>query len=162
MGIGSKIYDKLIEDFSNLQFEDGTTIFNKVQKYYAKDSMEALDCLIIPVSTNEVVTGQSAGNTATTRLYAFSAIVVEQLEATDNDVAGGIKYSRLVNIADSILDYLQKEPSNLNSWGNANDISIFKIRTDFPRYEVQQTESGYAVYLDVSFTIYLNVVPQNL
>lgn len=162
MEIGSKIYDKLITDFAALQFANNTTIFSAVKKYYANDSMEALNCLIVPSTTNEVVTGQSAGNTATTRLYAFSAIVVEQLESTDNDANGSIKYSRLVNIADSILDYLQKEPSNLNSWGNDNNISIFKIRTDSPRYDIQKTESGYAVILDVSFTIYLNVIPQNL
>lgn len=160
--IGTTIHNKLLVDFAALKFANNATIFNNVKKFFAGGSMEALDCLVIPRTTPEIVTGQSAGNTATTRVYSFSAIVTEQIESTDSDSAGSVKYSRLLNIQDSILDYLQKEPSNLNSWGNSNNINIFKIRTDIPRFDVFQTESGYSAVLDITFSIYVNIIPQSL
>jgi len=160
--IGRAIHDKLITDFTSLKFSNNQNIFNNVKKFYASTSMEALDCLIIPDSLSENVQGGSAGNTQTTRIYRFRALSYEQIEAADTDNVGNIKYSRLLNIADSILDYLQKEPSNLNSWGSTNSINIYKIRVDSPRYDTQQTENGYNAFIDISFSVYLSLIPQNL
>lgn len=156
------IQDKLIVDFIALTFEGGNTIFNNVRKFFATDSMESLDCLIIPDSNQEQTSGLSAGNTQTTREYAFRAIVVEHIEAAATEEEGTLKYSRIGNIEDAILDYLQKEPSNLNSWGNTNNLAIFKIRVTNVRYETVQSEAGYVVLLDILFSVFLNVIPQNL
>lgn len=162
MEIGSKIHDKLITDFAALQYSNGGTVFTNVKKYFAASAMAPGDCLIMPYSNTETVSGGSAGNTQTTREYGFRAVVVEQIEASDTDSQGAMKYSRLLNTQDSILDYLQREPSNLNSWGNANNIFIFKIRVRQVRHDVQRTEGGYAAILDISFGVFLNVIPQNL
>lgn len=160
--IGQLIHDKLITDFSAFQFEGGNTMFNNVKKFYAASSVKPLDCLIIPDTNQETVQGQSAGNSQTTREYAFRAVVIEQIEATDSDTEGSLKYSRLMNIQDEILDYLQKEPSNLRSWGQTNNIQIFKNRVTQVRFDTVESESGYVVMLDVLFGIFLNVVPQSL
>lgn len=161
--IGQQIHDKLITDFAALKFEDDTTVlFSNVRKYFAATSMEPGDCLIIPDSNSEIIMGQSAGNTATTREYSFRAITFEQLEATDDNAAGSLKISRLMNRLDSVLEYLQKEPSNLNSWGNSNGIAIFKIRMRPVRFDTQQSEGGFSMLYDVPFSVYLNIVPQNL
>lgn len=162
MEIGSKIYDKLITDFSALKFSDNSTVFANVKKFYASGAMEARDCLLIPDSIPETVVGQSAGNYQTTRAYTFRAIAYEVLEETESDSSGSIKYSRLMNITDAILNYLQKEPSNLNSWGNSNSISIYKIRVNQPRFDTQRSENGFVALVDINFSIYLNVIPQNL
>lgn len=160
--IGQLIHDKLITDFIALNFADNTDLFVNVKKFYAANSMKARDCLIIPDSNSETTEGQSAGNFQTTREYAFRAISIENLEETDNDATGSIKYNRLMNIQDTILNYLQKEPSNLNSWGATNSIAIYKIRVRPVRWDVQRTESGFSAILDIPFSIFLNVIPQNL
>lgn len=160
--IGSAILDKLISDFAALKFANNVTIFNNVKVFYTGDSMESMDCLIIPDVLPETTVGESAGNTQTTRIQTFRIITFETIEASATNAEGLIKYKRLLNIADSILDYLQKEPSNLNSWGNSNNIAIYKIRVNQPRFDTQRTETGFAVILDLSFGIYLNIVPQNL
>lgn len=159
---GQQIHDKLITDFAAFEFEGGATMFNNVQKFYPKSSMGALDCLIVPDSNLETVEGLSAGNTQTTREYAFRAVVVEVLEETDTTAEGSLKYSRLMNVTDAILDYVQKEPSNLRAWGISNDIQIFKTRIRNVRYDTERSESGYVVFLEVIFGVFLNVVPQNL
>lgn len=161
MEIGSKIHDKLISDFKGLKFSNNATIFTNVKKFYV-DTMTANDCLIIPDSIPEETTGASAGNTATTRAYTFRAVAMEIIESSDTDENGDIKYSRLLNIQDSILDYLQKEPSNLNSWGTSNNVNIYKIRVNSVNFDIQQFSSGYGVFLKVNFSVYLNVIPQNL
>ncbi len=162
MEIGSKIHNKLITDFQALKFSDNTVIFQNVRKFFPVNSMKSLDCLIVPGPAPEVVEGQSAGNFQTTRMYNFRAVVMEVLESTTTNVEGDIKYTRIMNILDAILDYLQKEPSNLNAWGNSNSINIFKIRVGLPDFVPQQSTNGYSVILDVPFIVYLNVVPQNL
>ena len=161
MEIGSKIHDKLITDFQALKFSNNTNIFNNVKKFFTS-SMVSMDCVIMPQSTPEDVQGQSAGNYQTTRMYTYSATVIEQIESSISDTAAGIKYARLENIQDSILDYLQKEPSNLNSWGDTNGINVFKIRVNNCDYRIEKAESGYVVALGVIFTIFVNVIPQNL
>lgn len=163
MNIGQQIHDKLLVDFGNLEFYNtNTKIFTTVKKFYASGSMHSSNGLIIPDSTPEIVEGQSAGNSQTTRVYTFRAIAVEEIEATDSDSEGSLKYSRLLNIQDAILDYLQKEPSNLNAWGNTNSIFIFKIRVNNVTYDTQKSETGYVALLDVNFSVYLSVIPQNL
>lgn len=162
MEIGRQIHDKLLTDFAALKFSNNSALFNNVEKYYASSQMEARDCLIKATSVPENVEGGSAGNFQTTRMYSFSAFTFEQIEASDTTAAGKIKYSRLLNILDSILDYLQKEPSNLNAWGASNSINIYKIRVNNPVFDTVQTEGGYSEVLEVPFTIYLNVIPQNL
>jgi len=159
---GQLIHDKLITDFKTFDFEGGNTMFNNVEKFYAGSTMGALDCLIVPDSNLESVEGGSAGNTQTTREYAFRAVVIEVLEETDSKAEGSLKYSRLMNVTDAILNYVQKEPSNLRAWGLTNDILIFKTRIRNVRYDTVKTKSGYAVLLEVIFGVYLNVVPQNL
>lgn len=162
--IGSKIHDKLITDFKTFTFEGGSTMFANVEKYFAIGSMDSGDCLITPDSNNEIVEGQSAGNTATTRIYAFRATVVEFLESTTSNADGSTKYSRLLNIQDKILDYIQKEPSNLNGWGQSQSptIDIFKIRLQQIIFDQQVTEKGYAEVMDVRFNVSLNITPQLL
>ena len=160
--IGSKILAKLITDFAGLKFSNNQVIFNNVRSFYTGDSMEPLDCLVIPDITPEVTFGESAGNTQTTRIYQFRTLVFETIESSADNSAGQLKYNRILNITDALLDYLQKEPSNLNSWGNSNNINIFKIRVVQPRFDTQRTETGFGVLLDLSFGVYLNVVPQNL
>lgn len=59
--IGTTIHNKLLVDFAALKFANNATIFNNVKKFFAGGSMEALDCLVIPRTTPEIVTGQSAG-----------------------------------------------------------------------------------------------------
>jgi len=159
---GQLIHDKLITDFAAFTFEGGADMFSKVQKFYASDSMGALNCLIIPDSNQETVEGLSAGNTATTREYAFRAVVIEVIEEADTDAEGSLKYSRLMNVTDEILDYLQKEPNNLRAWGNTNNLNIFKNRIRSVRYDTVESTAGYAVLLEVIFGVYLNVIPQNL
>ena len=160
--IGQQIHDKLITDFAALTFEDATPLFGNVKKFYRQNSMEGRDCLILPNSNTENVDGESAGNFQTTRMYGFRMIAIEEIEAADDDDEGAIKYSRLMNIQDTVLDYLQKEPSNLNSWGDANSITIYKIRLGSVRWDTQPTEGGYVSLLDIPFTVFLNVIPQNL
>ena len=161
--IGQKIHDKLITDLSALTFETGGgTLFGNVKKFYATGTMAGRDCLIVPDSNDETVVGQSAGNTQTTREYGFKAVTIEVLEASDTDAIGAMKYSRLINIQDVLLNYLQKEPSNLNAWGNTNGISIYKIRVRPVRWDTQASESGYVALMEISFGVYLNIIPQNL
>lgn len=161
MEIARLIHDKLVTDFAALKFSNNATIFNNVKKFFASGSMEALDCVILPDSTPEVVEGQSAGNSQTTRIYNFRAFTYEQIEAASDDAAGSMKYSRLLNTQDSILDYLQKEPSNLNAWGNTNNIRIYKIRVNSVNFDTQRSEGGFLVLLEISFGVYLNIIPQS-
>lgn len=160
--IGQLIHDKLITDFAALQFEGGNTLLNNVKKFYAASSWESQDGLILPDSTPEQTEGNSAGNTATTREYSFRFLAKEEIEATDVDATGSLKYSRLMNIVDAVLDYLQKEPNNLRAWGNTNSIDIFKIRITSMRYDTLETEGGYSVIAHVSFSVFVNIIPQNL
>lgn len=160
--IGSKIHDKLLTDFATLTFTGGATCFNSVKKFYTASSWGPRDCVVLPDSTPEEVIGPSAGNTQTTRIYTFRAVVYEQIEAAASDSAGSIKYQRLLNIQDALLNYLQKEPSNLNSWGSTNSIAIYKIRVNQPRFDTFETEGGWGAILDLNFSIFLNIIPQNL
>lgn len=162
MSIGEQIHSKLITDLATLTFDGGATIFNNVKPFFAEESMASSDCLLIPDSVPEIITGQSAGNIQTTRQYGFRIIVYEEIEASTTDSEGAVKYSRLLNTTDALLDYLQKEPSNLNAWGATNDINIFKIRVQNPIYDTQKSQGGYVGILDMTFSIYLNVIPQNL
>ena len=160
--IGQMIHDKLLTDFAALKFEDNSTLFRNVKKFYKARTMGARDCLIVPDSTPEETEGPQGGNYQTTRIYTFRAIYLETIESADNDEEGALKYSRLLNTTDSVLNYLQKEPSNLNSWGDSNGIAIYKIRVQSLRYTDQETKKGYATLGHVTFGVYLNVVPQNL
>jgi hypothetical protein len=162
MAIAQKIHDKLITDFQALTFENDSTLFTNVKKFYASQTMQARDCLIIPDTNDEQVLGGSAGNTSTTRNYGFNAIVIEAIKATDSDSEGSLKYSRLLNEVDEILDYIQKEPSNLNSWGATNNIDIFKIRLRQVFFNQELAENGYVEVANVQFNVYLNVTPQLL
>jgi dsDNA-binding SOS-regulon protein len=162
MSIGTQIHDKLITDFATLTFGDGNITFNNVKKFYRAESQQALDCLVLPDTTPEVIVGQSAGNTQTTRQYTYRIIVTESIEEATTDEEGANKYSRILDIQDGLLDYLQKEPSNLNAWGQTNNIHIFKIRVNNPRFDRLSTANGYAEVLDLTFTVFVNVIPQNL
>lgn len=164
MSIGQLIHDKLITDFAALKFENNTTsIFNNVKKFYAASSQKPQDCLIKPDSNNEIVSGQSAGNTATTRVYTYAAIFFEQVEASTTDNEGSIKYQRLMNTLDGILNYIQREPSNLRSWGISNGIDIFKTRLNNVRFGVlERSEGGFVEVGYVLFSVYLNITPQLL
>lgn len=163
MAAGAKIYEKLITDFGALKFENNTTIFSAVKAFFTK-AMDANTCLIIPDLNNEKVDGLSSGNTETTREYGFRAVVIEELESTVSDSEALTRYMRMLNIQDSMLNYLQKEPSNLNAWGHAQtpSLNIFKIRVANVRCDTQRAENGYVALLDVSFRVSLNVVPQLL
>jgi hypothetical protein len=156
------IHDKLITDFTALKFSDNSALLANVKKFYASETMKGRDGLIMPDSTGEVVEGQSAGNTQTTRSYSFKAIVIEEINATDSDSEGSIKYSRLLNVQDSILDYIQKEPSNLRAWGLTNNINIYKNRITNITFDQQLAEQGYIEVMTIRFTIFCNVVPQLL
>ncbi len=161
--ITSKIYDKLITDFAALKYEDGVTVtFGNVKSFFADGTMSEGDCLILPISAPEQVTGPSAGNMQTTRILGFSATTFEILESAISQSAGEVKMRRLTNKLDVMLKYLQKEPSNLNAWGQTNEIDIYKIRVDLPRFAPQRSTAGFTYLLEVPFSVYLNVVPQNL
>lgn len=160
--IGTLIHEKLITDFDALTFSGGGDLFNRVQKFYKTNSMGSGDCLVLPDLGTENVDGESAGNTATTREYGWRVIAVEEIEASANDSEGSIKYSRMMNRLDSLLDYIQKEPSNLNAWGNANSINVFKMRLRSWRYDQQRAENGIVALIDITFSVYLNIIPQLL
>lgn len=164
MSKGQLIHDKLIADFKTFTFSSGGTLFNNVEKFFATSTMKSSDCLILPDSNEETVQGNSAGNYQTTRAYNFRAFVVENIETSASNSEGSLKYSRLMNSQDAILDYLQKEPSNLNAWGQLQTpkIEIFKIRITNTRFDTLETKNGYSAILDISFGIFLNVIPQNL
>ena len=162
--IGSKIHDKLITDFTALNYTASNPVFVNVKKYFAADTMAARDILVRPDFNSEETAGQSSGNTATTREYSYRAIMVEFINSSESDSEVSIKYSRLENQLDALLDYIQKEPSNLNSWGNTQSpvINIFKMRLKNVNHDVQLTENGYGEILDVRFSVYLNITPQLL
>lgn len=164
MSIGALINNKLIEDFKLLEFSNNNVIFNNVEKFYAEDTMESSDCLIRPISNDESTIEPAGGNIETMREYGFKAVVLEMIESSLTKAEGSKKYDRLMNTQDAILNYLQKEPSNLNAWGQQQNpiINIYKIRVRNTRFVTARSKGGYAEFLDIDFSVYLTVVPQNL
>ena len=160
MATGQLIHDELITDFAALQYVGGATIFNNVKKFYAADSMKSSDCLILPASNTEEI----AGNTSTHKVYSFDALAIEVINDTDSDAEGALKYSRLLNIQDSILDYIQLEPSNLNAWGQLQSpvLNVYKIRLSQVAFDEQLTQGGFAAVMRVRFSIFINITPQNI
>lgn len=158
----TKIHDKLITDFATLQFEGAGVLFNNVKKYFADNTMGASDCLLTLDSVAESTSGGSAGNSATTREATFLAVFFETLEKASSDTEASTKYSRLLNITTSILDYLQKEPNNLRLWGAGENIQIHKIRAGQTNYQAELTPNGYAIVAYAPFTVYINITPQLL
>lgn len=163
MGFYTEIHNKLITDFAILDIGGGQN-FGAVKKAYRAETMQPLDCLIMPDTSSEQVTGGSAGNTATTRQYGFAVSLYELINSTDDDSVMDIKYSRLTNCQDAILDYLEVEPNSLRTWAlNLNEpINLFKIRVTQVFYDRLQAENGFAEQLLIRFSVFVNVVPQNL
>lgn len=154
-----EIHDKLVTDFSSLQFEGGNALFTSVKKI-RRTNPTSTECILMKADLVEEI----SGNTETDRIYGFVAIIEEFIESSISQTEADKKIDRLSNIEDKILNYLQKEPNNLRAWGQSQNplIEIFKIRVMPSRHQEAITEKGYAVGLVIPFTVYVLNVPQLL
>lgn len=149
------IHDKLIEDFQAFQFEGGQTMFDSVRKaFYTLQG--ARDCLIVPGDPGvEVI-----GNTSDDRFYTFTAVTMEEYEASASQAEMDTRIARLGNIEDRILDYLQKVPNSLD--GAVDGVTVYKINVSPSRYEYQMDSDGASVVLYIQFVVHTLLTPQLL
>lgn len=162
MSIYTTIAEQLKSDIMVLQFEGGNTSFKNVKYGYRSGLMGDDDALLLPDSNNETVEGQSAGNTQTTREYGFELQVYEEINTDISNTQIDTKYLRLMNRVDSVLDYIQKEPSNLNSLSLGSNGVVFKMRLRQVIHDRIKTELGIVEYASIRFSVFVNVVPQLL
>jgi hypothetical protein len=161
MAFGSSILDKLITDFSALEFEGGELLFNNVKSSYRESIRGARDAVLLPDDDSEFI----RGNQETDRNYGFFLSAIEETNSVASDTVTQNMYYRLMNIRDGLLDYLQKEPSNLRQWALAQSpqINIFKNRLNQVLFnEGESPNGGYAVEMQFRFTVFVNINPKLL
>lgn len=158
---GGALLQKLITDFKALTFAGGEDLFIDVKSAYREGIRGNRQAILIPDDNSETI----RGNTETDRQYGFLLSALEETNSTETDAIVQNMYVRLLNIQDALLDYLQKEPNNLRTWGQNQStiIPIYKIRLGQPIFLEGKTPSGgYGVEMQFRFTVYINVTVQNL
>lgn len=154
------IHDKLITDFTTLQFGNTNSLFTNVKKHYPLTSMKGGDALIVKDGFSENI----QGIVSTERNYDFLFITYEAIESSLSQNDSDAKLDRLSEVEDKVLDYLQKEPNNLRSWGfsQSPSIEVVKIRVVSNLYDTLQAENGYVKELQIRFTITTRIDSQNI
>lgn len=155
------IHNKLITDFDLLTFKTNSNLlFSNGGKKFFKGEFGANEYIMTTDGINEDI----SGNTSTYRDYGFLVVWLEELESGQNDSEINAKVDRMNNREDVILDYIQKEPSSLNAWGNTQNpvINIFKIRLLSLIEDDVITTNGFGKVKRCRFNVSVNIVPQLL
>jgi hypothetical protein len=152
------LLDKLITDFTALQFDSGSSLFTNMKKFYRASSMQGGDGLLLADQIGEDIKGV----TTTQREYGFVLVHIESMEGVETDADAAIRIDRQSEVETTLLDYLQKEPNNLRTWGNTNGIEVVKIRIGNGIYLDQKSESGQARALVLRFKVIVDINNRNL
>lgn len=158
MESGAKILQKLIEDFKALTYTGGSSnLFSDVASSYLTETRNPSQGLLLYDDDTEFI----RGNNMTDRNYGFYFHDFEEINnksLTDADVQN--MYYRLANKRDVLLNYLQREPSNLRAWGQLQTpiISIFKNRVNQVLFDVGKSQNGgYAATMELRFTVFQSI-----
>jgi predicted oxidoreductase len=89
-------------------------------------------------------------------------VYVEVLESALTVDEAEIRIARSSEIEDRILDYIQKEPSNLNAWGQTNSIEVFKMRLINMTEDDVRSKNGYSTVKQLRFDVSVLITPQLL
>lgn len=153
------IHNKLIEDIGALEYT-GTSnkLFTSVKKFI-RDTMTGEQCLILDDGVREEIIGA----TTTTRTYKFMVVYVDELEKNVSDSEASIVIDRGSNREDVILDYIQKEPGNLNSWADSEGFTIYKMRLAGEVTVIDVlTKSGQGTMKSIPVEVPVLITPQSL
>lgn len=152
------IHDKLITDFAALQFEGGNTLFGNVKKDFRQVAMGSGDCLLLMDDMSQDV----QGITTTQRDYGFLWVYMEATEASITDIEAATRISRMANVEDAVVNYLQKIPNNLRAWGDTNSIEVVRIAVTNVFYDESKTPDGYQIVQRGRFFVRVDVNARNL
>ena len=151
-----EVHDQIITDFSGFTFSGGAPMFSQVVKALGNDITAQSGTCLISLDSPSV---DIIGNTSDDRILGFSAFYIEFLQsASQSQVIDRV--DRISNVEDRILDYLQKEPSDLR--GAVSGVDIYKVRVTPSTYSEDQTEHGIVLTLTIRFQVHILLTPQLL
>lgn len=154
------IQDALVTAFAALVHpSDSVPIFpaDSVGKVFVKDLTNLPRCVIVATGMSPV---NVYGNDTDIRPYSWNAEVYEILENAETEAEAIVKINRMSSIEDAILKYLEKIPNPIEH--TITGIHITNISLQGNNIAYQQTETGIAVYLTVSFITEVVISPQLL
>lgn len=157
------IHDKLITDFTALKHVNGTdALFAGVKKIFINLPASLPVCEIIPTSVNTSVLGLEFNEKA----IGFTAITYEQINQetgtteSDQQTEAERKITRLSDIEDIVIQYLEKIPDSLR--GNVGSADIVRIDIQPSSWDYQIGENGLRIFLSITFAIVMVDEPKSL
>lgn len=143
------VLDKIITDLRTLTNSGGNTCFADVQKLLISFPTSYPACEVLPLRTNVEVMGMDFDS----RQLSFDAIVYELIETNGSQAETDAKIDRLMDIEDTLCEYIQAIPNNLNGMSGLEALTISKTTIDNQTYNYENGENGLRLYLTVEFTV---------